>query len=1109
MIMHLKQKTLFNIITTLGTHKNFKLYKNKYKIQLLFNTIHNSILLLRIKNFSYLSKFRTFNLFFLNFIKEYHLGIKQNFKFFNSLKNNFKLFFYLLYRSSLLSFDSITKLNNSISSSISLRNSSSYNNYYPYYYSSNLGLSNSFFYNSVYKDTFKLFSFSLINKFKNYTYLRSNKKKRFKQKESEKLAVLRDNLTAIKDNPYRLKFYYKYFEYKRLHSYWDKEAFLKKKFKYFNPASLGLNNNNTKDSCLLHFFYQYRKSRKLTNKYLLYKKKIFINFWLQAKIKRFSLPSYKLKLKNKKTRLKFYKVYLNSSYSRVKNLSNFNKYSLVDKYKKYLFKNKKHTYKLFLQFCLNNNIFHNVRFKNKNLLNLLNRYHNMVNKGSKDNKHLYNNSFKKIKNFKRFNIPPTFFWRRKRYEQLFKSNTNKLTKTFFFNQLKKNKVFRIKFKYLKWLHTQKKIKSWKFDKHLSYKKNYIKAIRGNLKNSNLRRCSNNKVILNPNNNKNYINDIIFDASNKMHYWSTSNQNLFHIKKSKRFNSIVNALEFSTNKYMKNFSFYKSNKRLNSEYAYWNIFKENKINFNKIRIKRKNKFVRFNKISKSLFKRSWFIIKNRKNSFSKFKGYHNLVPIYNYFFLKKVISLYKKLFISKILFSDFFFKKPYNIKQDLVNKNINILNSIHNIRLIDKKYGFKKRKERNLFNRLKKYKNIKTLLANKLNKLDNFAINNGNKKTTNNFNISQYKIKLNLLHIKKIISKLKIYIKKLTTTNLKKTTFPNRSLKMSNLRRSSFINFLKCFPKKSRKITFSNSFLDRINFNNNSRLVDFIGFKSPIYAKKNLLNSNKLRLVMFKKYLNKSAGLFSNFKKNKRLFNSVVLAKFTKNYFLKYNWGLNTLLKKNYLNFLKLFKYFSFYKVVNDNNYYLGYGKLSNHLNMNNENIFSTCNLFMYNFLNYTTAEKDNFFNKYNDSVSINQNLDIINTIKSISIRIDLEESEEEVSSASEEGEDDSHSIYEYDIINNKIELFPDILNSQHYMIKYNSLLLFNSLLSLNNNYLYKKTPLNLCNEKKNIEDIFKLTSSDIVILKWYLFIDNPVEINKLNNSFKELYSGLFKKFNNI
>ena len=92
----------------------------------------------------------------------------------------------------------------------------------------------------------------------------------------------------------------------------------------------------------------------------------------------------------------------------------------------------------------------------------------------------------------------------------------------------------------------------------------------------------------------------------------------------------------------------------------------------------------------------------------------------------------------------------------------------------------------------------------------------------------------------------------------------------------------------------------------------------------------------------------NFKKNKGLLNSLVLTKFKKNSFLKYNFGLNHLLKKNYLNFLKLFKYFNFYKVVNNNDYFLGFGKLSNHLNMNNENIFSLCNFFMYNFLSFTT-----------------------------------------------------------------------------------------------------------------------------------------------------------------
>lgn len=219
MVLNLKQRTLFNIINILGNHKNFKLHKNKYKIQLLFNTIHNSILILRIKDYPLLAKFKYFNLFFINYIKEYHLGIKQNFKFFNSLKNNFKLFIYLLHGSSLLSFNTSIKGAHSSFSLVSLNILNNYNNYYTYNYLSNKDLSKVSSYNFLYKDIFKDFSLNMVNKFRNYTYLRSNKKKRFKQKESEKLTVLRENLNMISNTPYRLKFYYRYFEYKRLHSY--------------------------------------------------------------------------------------------------------------------------------------------------------------------------------------------------------------------------------------------------------------------------------------------------------------------------------------------------------------------------------------------------------------------------------------------------------------------------------------------------------------------------------------------------------------------------------------------------------------------------------------------------------------------------------------------------------------------------------------------------------------------------------------------------------------------------------------------------------------------------------------------------------------------------
>lgn len=549
-----------------------------------------------------------------------------------------------------------------------------------------------------------------------------------------------------------------------------------------------------------------------------------------------------------------------------------------------------------------------------------------------------------------------------------------------------------------------------------------------------------------------------------------------------------------------------------------MFKERTFNFNKIKLKRrvnrKNRVITLNKISKSLFKRSWSIISKNKN-LSKFKGYYNYVPISNYFFLKKVISLYKKLFISKVLFTDLIFKKSNKrskkkllLSYNNFEGNPNILNRIQNIRLIDKKYGFKKRKERNLFKQLKKYKNIKKILLNKLSKLDKDSLNKKFNIKSNNLNLLQYKIQFNLVNIKKIILKLKSSLKKISSSNLKKNIFLNSSsIKMSNYRDISFINFLSHSFRTPVKPKFSDLFLNSINSNTNNRLLSLVGLKSSFKNFKiRRSNSNKLRLVRFKNNKHKLSNLFSGLKKNKVLLNSLVLTKFKKNYFSNYNWGLNSVLRKNYSIFLKLFKYFSFYKVIDKDAYFLGLGKLSNHLSINNENIFSSCNFFMYNFVNYSTWDVNNFDNKNNDYVGISEHISSINQIKLNDISDKSSEQSVLLEAPSSMITRDSNSISEYDVLNKVPNLFSNISNSRHFIIKYNSLLLLTPLLSVYNNNVFKKkiskvfdiTPLN-----KQL----KLNRFNTSILHWYLLMDSS--LLESQDSLSKLYSGLLHRYNKI
>ena len=213
-MVNCSKNKLFIIINTIGQNKSLKTFNNYYIKRLSFIKIYNMSLILRIKHLFSLLKSKKFNIFFFDYIKTFNFGLKNCFK--NTLKNNFKFFIYSLYNNNMI-LNKFLKFINNINSLSTLNNLLKNNLYYPYVLNSNL--SNSFYYNFLYNDSFKCNSFGLINKFYNYSYLRSNKKKRFKLKESEKLSVLRDNLNRVAYSPFKLKFYYRFFEYKRLHSY--------------------------------------------------------------------------------------------------------------------------------------------------------------------------------------------------------------------------------------------------------------------------------------------------------------------------------------------------------------------------------------------------------------------------------------------------------------------------------------------------------------------------------------------------------------------------------------------------------------------------------------------------------------------------------------------------------------------------------------------------------------------------------------------------------------------------------------------------------------------------------------------------------------------------
>jgi len=1037
MVNYSKNK-LFILINILGHNKNIKILNNNtYINKLSFIKIYNTVLVLRIKDLFILLKSKKFNIFFFNYITGFHLGWKNSFT--NNLKNNFKFFIYSLYNSNILLYK-ISKTLNNKDSLQTLNYLLKSNLYYPYSLNSDSNLSNSFYYNFLYIDSFKSHTFSFINKFYNYSYLRSNKKKRFKQKESEKLSLLRANLNLVKKSPFKLKFYYRYFEYKRLHSYWNKEAFLAKKFKYFNPQY-------TNNTFLLHFFYKFRKFKNFSKKYDLFRKNFFINFWLQAKIKKFKFISHKIKNKAKKASFKFNKFYFNSLLLQDKVSS-----SLSVKYKKYFFGQKFNNFSFLLKFfSLSKNSFYKKTIKN--YIKFLNSYNNFKNLKLKYNLHLLQqnkNNFRKtgfLKKKKNLNL------------QLVNFNINKSTRYFLFNSFKKNKFFRIKFKYIRWLNHQKNFKKWKFNKYLSYKGVSFKNFKNNINliNSlsfNFYNYSKNKI----------LNNFIYKARFDTYNWLKYSLYFKNLHKKNNLYLILENFKKASNNYFQNFSFYKSNKILDQKYTYLNLFKTNKLNSGIFKNKSKNNFI-LQKLSKNSFKKSWLIIYKKFPKSKKYKGFYNLVPIYNFFFINKVMVLYKKLFISKIvpfyspLFNISLNKKSFNKKSfapfrdDFIK--FNLLNRVNNIRSIDKKYSFKKRKESQLLYSLKNYKNIQSLLLYRFKKINESA------KYKSSF-IKQ-KQKTTLLIIKKIIKKIKYSLNVLGNTTLKQELLLYNNFKLNFFKKTSFLNFLKYYNniklKNNKLLYFLNN--NYYSFKNTPSLLIY----NTSFKNKNL---NKVRNKLFK-----NKKLFSLLMKKKKINNSffildnLFLCKIKKINMIKYNLQLNFLLKKKYSIFLKLFKFFSLYKRFNLRTInILGFGKLSNYLNINNENIFSRFNFYVYNFSNFSLEnfflkERNNYFSSYQKSNTTTTN--------------------------------DFNSLdYNYDILK-KNSIISKIIYSKNFIIKYLSLLHINKLFTYKTKKLYSK---------------FYSVNSKTLYTNVYLN-NNLYYYSSMNVSLKKIYYNIMINFNNM
>ena len=1178
----LKQTKLFSLVYILGkTSKleplliNSLLHKN-YSKKLSFYKLKYMTYILRIKKIYSLNKFLMFHIFFFNNIQKNILGFNQKLNRWNSLKNNFKLFIYSLYTNNNFIF-----YNNFTNKNLLSLNT---NNYFPYEYY-NVKSNSSHVYNFLFNDSFNFNNLSEQLKFNNFNYLRSNKKKRFKKKQSEKLAALRENLDNNKEYSFRLKFYYKFYDYKRLHPYWDKEAFLNKKFKYFNPG---------KESFLLYFFYKYRKNKALTNKYELFTKKWFINFWLQAKIRKYGLTSYNISRKNKKSQYKLTSFYFKKI---IKNTILFNNKkeisSLNTKLYKYNLRLQKNYSNEFLNSYLKNNVpkILSLKFKNSNTLldNQLNGIINFNNNNINNNKffnkkillkfkklsntflnkytndHIFFNN-KKIKNFKRFNkLPSTYkynnFYKRKGKPYFFLNDfySDYSDKKAFYVYAKKSKPFRKKVKLWNWLNKQKNFKSWKFEKFLIYKKLWNSNFKKNVLFLNTK-----KIYLNKKNPKIIFDNKSFSKCNRNYSlraksqvlnWIAHDFNFYNKLNSYNLNYFSKSLNFICAKYEKNFSNFRSNKVLNKKYAYMNLFKGFKV------FKKKNQSHFFlSKLSKKLFLKSWNIVKKsykRKNK----RSFLNLVPSYNQLFIKRVLKIYKLAFFSKLLNSNMAvskkinsidFKKYFNLKKKtdltlknknfliyqkslfLNNSNLNIINSVKNIRFIDKNYGFNKRKEKELKIRINNFKNDKYILKNKLLNLERYLSKNNN----NNFLKLKKKYLKDISFLNNNINKIELLLKFLF--NSKKDFIKNYTelsyynFKNQKLKYKTFYNYFQSLNIKKRVNSFD-TFYNNILLNSKSIINNYSPFSFIKPIKKVKKNLNKIRKVL----LNNTAKNKLYFNNINKLFHNLKVSKFKSNKIINYNWSLNNLLQKNYNVYLKLFKYFNFYKKANTFDYFWGFGKLWNYCNVNHENIFSWFNFFNYNFLNHNHWKKelgisnDYFGNiRYFDKVEPFWKKNEFNLRKiELLFPLDSPEKFEELilryttpvnelfPSYDKINKTQLSSLMECDILNKPNKL-ARILYTKNYVSKYFSIL-NNNLLPYFLKLLNNKSDLikySLTSRYyKNTNFLFNTLNTEICVVNLFLLKNKFNSLGEnyfliMNNNdkpFKKLYYGLLKGYNNI
>ena len=1088
-----KNSKLYALIYSLGKTINLKSdifdslsIISNYDKKLLSFKLYYLTQILRIQKLNNLNKFLLFNVFFFNSIQKNILGFNQKFKRSNSLKNNFKLFIYSLYNYSNFSYNSENK-------TLLLSN----NNYFPYFYNDNLSSDNTFVYNFLFSENYNYNNLSDKFKFTNYSYLRSNKKKRFKKKESEKLAALRENLEGNKENSFRLKFYYKFYQHIRLHSYWNKEEFLKKKFKYFNPG---------KNSFLLHFFYNYKKNRSLTSKYDLFTRKWFVNFWLQAKLRKYSLSSYKFIKKNKKSQLKLISFYfdkinkknklfnqteislnesLKRSNIRVKNNFSNNLLNSLN-YKKTTPNNllsKVNNSSLLLKDQFDNilNYQNHISLNTKIINKALNKFDKLKHLNLNNNDHIFFNNVK-IKNFKNFNrLPSTLKYNnyiKKKGKPYFFLNdiySDYSDKKAFYNFAKRSKSFRKNVKYWNWLDKQKNLKLWKFNKFLIQEK---------LLNSNFK-----KNILSLNDDKKFMNKkkskvIFFEKSNSLlkakseiKNWFSHDLNNFNKLNSNNLNYFLKSINFICSKYEKNFSNYRSNRVLNKKYAYMNLFKGFKI------FKKRNQSHFFiSKLSKKLFFKSWSIVKKNYKKKRKF-SFLNLVSSYNQLFISKVLRLYKSALFSKLLNSNFINSKKINksniknyfkfkINHDITlskninslnfdynkslfinNLNVNMLDRVKNIRSIDKNFGFNKRKEKEFRAKISELKTNKYLLKNKLLNLNNYA-----SKSLNNNSNDIIKLKNNIVNdisiINKNINNVELTLKILFNSKknfIKKSNELNYyNFKGNKLKYFSFYNFIQSLNFRRKKNSFDN-FYNQIILSNSKSSVKNLNYFSFITFNKKNKNLNKVRKVLFKN--SKNQNIHFNLTKLFKFRNSKLLNKFKLNNIININWSLNNLLQKNYNTYLKLFKYFNLYKKANTFDYFWGFGKLWNYCNVNHDNIFSWFNFLNYNFLNFNHwknelgVSNDHFgYVRHFDKIKSfwKNNSDNLRKIELL-FPLDSEEKFEELElrcsspidvlypSYDKINKNHSSSVLEYDIINKSNKLFR-VLYAKNYIVKYSSII---------------------------------------------------------------------------